>query len=156
MLDLKTQEIPPFLAGWRRDCCGSQRCVLPALKLSMHSQKVSPIKYTVYGPRGKQKQVDRTFTGIHTNINNTQINMSNRNWANPFLLRAFTSKICVSECMHAITKSHAQPHLLILQTLTFRPPNFHAQNLGVSPGLQLRAMSFQKLDSIFFPVNPEV
>lgn len=46
-----------------------------------------------------------------------------------------TSKICTSECMHIITKSCVQTHLLILQTLTFRSSSFHAQNLGVSSGL---------------------
>lgn len=82
-LDLKTQEIPPFLAGWRRVCCGSQRCVLPAVRLSVHSQKACPNKLTIYGARSTQEKVDRTFTGIPTNIDSIQINMSNRNGDNP-------------------------------------------------------------------------
>lgn len=123
------QEIPL----WFSEMC------LPALRPSLSSQKTCPRNAPIlYGPRRTQKTVGRTFTGIPTNINNTQINMSNRNWANPIPPLLSTSKICILECTHTTTKSH----LLILQTLTFRSFYFYAHSSGVSPGLQLRGYVF--------------
>lgn len=84
------------------------------------------------------KNSGQNFYRHTTNINNTEINMSNRNWANPIPPLLSTSKICILECTHTTTKSH----LLILQTLTFRSFYFYAQSSGVSPGLQLRGYVF--------------
>lgn len=138
---LKTQEIPPFLAGWRRVCwvlemCPARSEVECAFTKSLLQQ--IPIIWTQKNTKtGGQNFYRHTHKHKHTNKHGWQ--ELGQCYSS---LRPSTSKICVSECSHTTTKSHAQTHLLILQTVSFRPSSFHAQSLGVSTGLQFRGYIF--------------